>query len=91
MDLESAKNYLKVDFNDDDIYIQTLIDTTQIYIDSCVGVAYKTDDKLVKLANLVQHKLISDLYDKRGFIDNVKQDRIVDTIFMSLSNHTEAV
>lgn len=86
MTLQEAKTYLRVDYDDDDTYIQSLIDTTQIYIDSCVGESYKTDDKLLKLATLVQYKLISDLYDNRGFIDNVKADKIVETIFMKLSN-----
>ncbi len=91
MTLQEAKDYLKIDFTDDDMYIQTLVDTTQTYIDKCCGEAYKTEDKLVKLATLVQYKLVNDLYDNRGFIDNVKNDRVVDTIFMTLSNYTETV
>lgn len=92
MTLEEVKNYLKLDdFIEDDSYISTLIDTTQIYIDACVGEDYKTDIKLVKLATLLQYKLISDLYDNRSFIENVKKDRIVETIFMTLSNYTAEV
>lgn len=88
MTLEEAKNYLRIDDNFDDAYIQNLIDATQIYIDSCVGEAYKTDDKLVKLAALVQYKLINDLYDsKSSYIqNNMIRDRIVETIFEKLSN-----
>lgn len=91
MTLQEAKDYLKIDYTEDDIYIQTLVDTTQIYIDKCVGEGYKANEKLVKLATLAQYKLINDLYDNRGFIDNVKNDRVVDTIFMTLSNYTETV
>lgn len=88
MTLDEAKNYLRIDNEFDDVYIESLIDTTQIYIDSCVGEAYKSNDKLVKLANLVQYKLINDLYDsKSSYIqNNMVRDRIVETIFMKLSN-----
>lgn len=85
MTLSEAKNYLKVDCFEDDNYIQNLIDTTQIYIDSCVGEAYKTDIRLLKLATLAQYKLINDLYENRGSIENVKTDKIIETIFMKLS------
>ncbi|WP_160684696.1 head-tail connector protein [Clostridium sp. C2-6-12] len=88
MTLEEAKNYLRIDDTFDDNYIQSIIDTTQIYIDSCVGEAYKTDEKLVKLATLVQYKLINDLYDsKSSYVqNNMVRDRIVETIFEKLSN-----
>jgi uncharacterized phage protein (predicted DNA packaging) len=88
MILDEAKGYLRIDDTFDDAYIQNLIDTTQIYIDSCVGEAYKTDEKLLKLATLVQYKLINDLYDsKSSYVqNNMVRDRIVETIFEKLSN-----
>ena len=77
MTLEEAKNYLRIDDNFDDVYIESLIDTTQIYIDSCVGEAYKSNDKLV-----------NDLYDSKSshIQNNMVRDRIVETIFMKLAN-----
>jgi uncharacterized phage protein (predicted DNA packaging) len=88
--LQQAKQYLKIDSDYDDEYINTLIDTSLIYIDSCVGDAYKTDEKAVKLANLLQLKLMSDLYDQRDYevANNVKQDKIVTTILDKLGNYT---
>ncbi len=88
MTLSEAKNYLRIDDTFDDPYIQSLIDIAQIYIDSCVGESYKTDDKLVKLSTLVQYKLINDLYDsKSSYVpNNMQKDKIVETIFMKLSN-----
>lgn len=88
MDSEQVKNYLKIDDCpiEEDMYIQELIDATELYIDIACGEEYKVDSKLVRLANLVQYKLISDLFDNRGSIENVKSDRIVETIFMKLSN-----
>lgn len=93
MTLEEVKNYLRIDDNFDDIYIQSLIDTTQIYIDECVGENYKNYEKLVKLATLVQFKLISDLYDsKSSYVqNNMVRDRIVETIFEKLSNADEVI
>lgn len=93
MTLEEAKGYLRIDDIFDDNYIQSLIDTSQIYIDSCCGEVYKTDEKLVKLATLVQYKLINDLYDsKSSYVqNNMVRDRIVETIFEKLSNAEEVV
>jgi len=87
MDLETIKNYLKIDGNDDDLYVQDLLTNSQIYIDSMVGEDYKTDDKAVKLATLLQQKLIADMYDNRGteIPTTTKTDRIVNSILDKLS------
>ncbi|MDT8718988.1 phage gp6-like head-tail connector protein [Clostridium sp. 19966] len=87
MTLEDAKNYLRVDYSDDDIYIQSLIDTVQIYLDSCCGIAYKTDVKLLKLADLAMYKLVNDMYgNKSQYIDgNMQKDKIIESIFLILS------
>ena len=92
MELTEAKLYLRIDYEDENDYIAVLIDTTQIYIDSCVGENYKAYEKLLKLAKLVQYKLISDLYDTKSSMiaNNLVRDRIVETIFNKLSN-AEAV
>ena len=52
-----------------------------------VGEYYKTDAKAVKLAELLQKKLISDLYDNRGtsINSNCKKDIIVTSILDKLS------
>ena len=87
MDLETIENYLKIDGNDDDLYVQDLLTNSQIYIDSMVGEDYKTDDKAVKLATLLQQKLIADMYDNRGteIPTTTKTDRIVNSILDKLS------
>lgn len=86
---EQAKNYLKVDYTEDDGDIKDYIEASQIYIDSMVGEAYKTDEKAVKLAELLQKKLISDMYENRSteIPQNTKQDRIVTSILDKLSNY----
>lgn len=87
--LEQAKNYLKVDYTEDDGDIEDYIEASEIYIDSMVGEAYKIDEKAVKLAELLQKKLISDMYENRSteIPQNTKQDRIVTSILDKLSNY----
>lgn len=86
--LEQIKEFLHVDYEDDDVYIQSLIDVSQNYIDKCCGEDYKADDKLVKLSELALQKLINDMYNNRTqFIpNNVQKDNIINTIFDLLGN-----
>ncbi len=88
MTLETVKNYLRIDSVDDDILLNTLIEVSQIYIDSCAGETYKSDIKLVKLAELLKLKIISDLYENRSteIVSNTKKDITVTTILDKLSN-----
>lgn len=88
MDLDRTKNHLRVDFDDDDVYISNLIEISEIYIEACVGEKYKADVKAMKLADLLQLKLIQDMYDNRGteISNKTKKDKIVDTILDKLSN-----
>ena len=86
MDLEILKLYLRIDDDSEDIYLNELIEVSQIYIDSMVGEVYKTDEKAVKLATILQKKLCNDLYSSRGTtIDNDKKDIIVNSILDKLA------
>jgi len=87
MTLETIKNYLHIDYLDEDGYLTQLIEVAQIYIDSMVGEYYKVDEKAVKLAELLLMKLISDLYENRGteIASNTKKDIIVTSILDKLS------
>jgi uncharacterized phage protein (predicted DNA packaging) len=93
MTLAEAKVYLKIDYDDEDDYIQELVDVTAIYIDSCVGENYKDYDDLVSLSKLVQYKLIADLYESKStYVEKAMQrDKIVETIFNKLANAEELV
>lgn len=90
--LEEAKRYLKIDFEDDDEDIESFIEAAEAYIDSMVGIFYKADENAVKLANLLQKKLVNDMYENRNteIPSNTKQDRIVTSILDKLSNYEEA-
>lgn len=92
MTLDELKQYLKIDFEEENTYLAELIEVSEIYVDSCVGENYKTDEKAIKLAKIAQYKLISDMYTNRStYIDKDKQDRIVTSILDKLSNYTEVV
>lgn len=91
--LEKAKKYLRIDDTEEDEDIMDYIEASQIYIDSMVGEAYKSDVKAVKLAELLQKKLISDMYENRSteVSQNFKQDRITLSILDKLGNYTDII
>lgn len=91
MTLEEIKSYLRIDYEDDDEILINLIEISEEYIDSCVGTAYKSDEKAIKLANLLQKKLINDMFENRGteISNSSKRDTIVSTILEKLSNYSE--
>jgi len=93
MDLDFLKTYMRIDGNEDDLYLESLIEVSEIYIDSMVGENYKADMKLLKLSSLLQQKLISDMYENRGtqIPSGTKSDRIVESILMKLSIADEVV
>lgn len=88
MDLQSVKTYLKIeDYDGEDDDISELIEVSEIYIDECVGTTYKENPKGIKLANLVQKKLILDMYENKTtyITERSKRDIIVTTILTKLS------
>lgn len=87
--IDEVKNYLKVDTPDDDDFISQLIELSEIYIDSLVGTGYKSDNKAVKLANLLQLLIISHMYDSRTLTaDECAMNKIAHSILDKLSNFT---
>lgn len=91
MTLEDVKTYLRIDYEEDDNLLDSLIEVSEEYIDSCVGTAYKSDEKAIKLANLLQKKLISNMFENRGteISNSTRKDTIVTTILDKLSNYSE--
>lgn len=87
MTLEEVKNYLRIDYEEDDVLLSDLIEISGEYIYSCVGETYKTDEKAKRLANLLQKKLIADMFENRGteIPNSTKRDRIVTSILDKLS------
>ncbi len=93
MNLEYVKDYLRIDSEDEDNFIKQLMEVSIIYIDTCVGEAYKGYEKGIKLAELLQLKLINDMYESRGSnhegANNIKRDIIVTSMLESLSMYEE--
>lgn len=87
MALEEVKKYLRIDYEEDDDILSELIIVSEEYIDSCVGTAYKSDEKAIKLANLLQKKLIADMFENRGteISNSTKRDIMVTSILDKLS------
>lgn len=68
MDLSTVKDFLKVDFSDDDSYILFLIDVAKEYITDSLGVYDNTRQKQKYLLLT----LIQDMYNNRSY--TVKED-----------------
>ncbi|WP_368262940.1 head-tail connector protein [Clostridium disporicum] len=66
MTLNDVKTYLRIDYDEEDDFLSELLIVSEEYINSCVGTGYKSDEKAIKLADLLQKKLIYDMYEKRG-------------------------
>lgn len=64
--LEEVKNYLHVDFDDDNEILQSLIAAADEYLRGAVNPNYDTMSERAKMLSLI---VISDLYDNRGISD----------------------
>lgn len=81
-DLETIKNYLRIDFDEDDSFLNELILISENYIDACVGTRYKNNEKGINLAKLLQKKFIAELYENRE--SNIANNIVRDTITISI-------
>ena len=79
--LDEAKEFLKIDYSDDDNIITMIINAAEQFIDSAIDDEVdKTTDK-VKTITLF---LITDMYDKRSFMDDKGSSKIRDIAKMML-------
>lgn len=85
MQLDEIKEYLRIDSDDENNYLQELIETSEAYIDGMVGENYKLNEKAVKLSTILRKKLIADMYENRTTTIDGKRDIIVDSILDKLS------
>lgn len=72
MELDEIKNFLKVDFEDDDDYIKLLKDVAIEYIEDAIGVFNKERAKQRYLVLI----LINDMYNKRTFTVDTNDEKI---------------
>lgn len=66
--MQEVKNYIRVDFDDDDILIASLMDTADALLKGSIGTNYNNEDERAKMLSLL---IISDLYDNRGVNEKV--------------------
>ncbi|UYL94043.1 head-tail connector protein [Geobacillus phage vB_GthS_PK3.6] len=82
--LEEAKNWLRVDFSDDDALITTLINAAEEYLENATGVEFNENNHLAKLFCMT---LISDWYENREMIGKATDQTrpIIQSILTQLS------
>lgn len=64
---------MRVDFIEDDVYIQTLINVAEEYLKNATGVIFDSTNNLARLYCLV---LISDMYENRAYTTDKVSERI---------------
>lgn len=81
MELEVVKYYLRVDGNDDDNLIQTLIDAGQEFIKSAVGEYDDTD----MTARILLLAVVQNMYDNRELMQSEQQvKKRIENTFQSI-------
>lgn len=75
MTLEEAKLYLKVDIDDDDTLIESLITAAEVYIYGQTGKTEYKGDEIAKneLYNLAVKQMLDHWYNNRGVIVKGKE------------------
>jgi uncharacterized phage protein (predicted DNA packaging) len=82
--LDEAKNWLRIDFNEDDALLTTLIGAAEEYLQNATGIEYDNSNHLAKLFCMV---LISDWYENRELIGKASEQvrPIINSILMQLT------
>lgn len=86
--VETAKSFLRVDYNDDDDYIQELIKAAEKYIEGALNKPVNPEDPRVLLLCKV---LVKDWYDNRSFVARQTSEKVrhtVQTILTQLKYET---
>lgn len=84
LNLDKVKNYLKVDFDDDDAIIETYIIATEKFLKTLCEKDEFEEDKQ-ELAEIYMLAVISELYNSRNLTVDKAEQR-VRTIMQSLLN-----
>ena len=81
MTIETVKDYLRVDGDDDDGLISLMMETAKEYIVSAVG-EYDEEDKT---ANLLLCAIVQNLYDNRELMQSdIQQRKAIEYTFKSI-------
>jgi len=80
LDIVMVKLYLKVDFTEDDLIIQLIIDSAKSYLKSYTGLDNTMLDTKEDLT-LGVLALVTDMYENRSFtVDQDKVNKIIDSM-----------
>lgn len=88
MEITLVKNFLRIDIDDDDDYIQLLIGVAREYVTAAVGICDETESR-VKLLML---NIIASLYESRSLTidkNNEKVQYALQTMIMQLQIEQE--
>lgn len=77
MDLDKIKNYLNVDFDEDDLLIETFEDASKKYFKTSTGKVFNEDDSLHVVLVLM---LIKHFYDNRASVSDKTKVEVPYTI-----------
>ncbi|WP_031405275.1 head-tail connector protein [Geobacillus vulcani] len=82
--LDEVKNWLRIDFSEDDTLLTTLIKAAETYLKNATGVEYDENNHLAKLFCMT---LISDWYENREMIGKASDQirPIINSILMQLT------
>lgn len=81
-ELQKIKNYLRVDFDDDDILLNTIILASKEYIKNSIGYI----DMEKPSFKVLLYTICADLYERRSYlIDKVTQtNKIINSLILQL-------
>jgi uncharacterized phage protein (predicted DNA packaging) len=82
--LDEVKNWLRVDFTDDDALLSTLISAAEEYLKNATGIEYNDQNHLAKLFCMT---LIADWYENRELVGRASDQvrPIIQSILTQLS------
>jgi uncharacterized phage protein (predicted DNA packaging) len=82
--LDEVKNWLRVDFTDDDALLSTLISAAEEYLKNATGIEYNAQNHLAKLFCMT---LIADWYENRELVGRASDQvrLIIQSILTQLS------
>jgi uncharacterized phage protein (predicted DNA packaging) len=84
--LEDIKQHLRVDFNDDDLYIEGLLISAKSYVKNYTGLDGAKIDTIAELTNVVL-MIVADLYENRGTAGtSYKTGESINKIYDSMLN-----
>lgn len=81
--LEETKGFLKVDYEDEDIFIEGLIQASQQYLKNATGKEFDTTNELAKLYCMV---LVNEWFKNRDFMQEKTSDKVSDKVRFTLQS-----